>query len=64
MTDINATINTEYPDRKISVDRYDFETIWLHMTVAGGSAYTKLSAQQARELATALNALVDSFDAK
>lgn len=54
---MEITIKTTYSDR-VNVSDFD-DGVWLSIQVSGGSAYTTLTKEQAKELLEALQTVID-----
>jgi len=62
MDDTTITIRTTSPERKILIDIGLDNSIWFHMSVAGGTAYTGLTIDQARQLVAGINSIIEQIE--
>ena len=51
-------IKTTNPERRIHIDVGFDDSIWFHMTVAGGTAYMGLTVDQAKQLVSGVNTII------
>jgi hypothetical protein len=62
MEDTTITIKTTSPERKILVDIGFDQSVWFHMSVAGGTAYAGLTIEQAKELVVGINSIIKELE--
>lgn len=61
MTEIDYTTRIDTTSNAVVfVDKFDDNEVWLSIQVAGGSANTTLTFNQAREMVEALNRILES----
>ena len=58
MEDLPIVVKTTNPERKILLDVGLDQSVWFHMTVAGGTAYAGLTIEQAKELVAGINNII------
>ena len=64
MEDLNTTILTNNENRRIIVDEYSDDSIWLSMQLEGASFYTSMSFEQAQQLIEAINKVMEAQNVK
>jgi hypothetical protein len=62
MQDLAIVVKTTNPERKILLDVGLDQSVWFHMTVAGGTAYAGLTIEQAKELVTGINNIIKELE--
>ena len=62
MDDNTITVKTTSPERRILVDIGFEDTVWFHMSVAGGTAYAGLTIEQAKELVAGINSIIEQIE--
>jgi hypothetical protein len=60
-TQLEAYVDTVSSDERVCIDQFDTDKLWLALRLRGASAFCVLNAEQARELATALNRIVEAL---
>jgi hypothetical protein len=62
MYDNTITVKTISPERRILVDIGFEDTVWFHMSVAGGTAYAGLTIEQAKYLVAGINSIIRELE--
>jgi hypothetical protein len=62
MDDNTITVKTISPERRILVDIGFEDTVWFHMSVAGGTAYAGLTIEQAKYLVAGINSIIRELE--
>ena len=62
MQDLAIVVKTTNPERKILLDVGLDQSVWFHMTVAGGTAYAGLTIEQAKELVVGINNIIKELE--
>lgn len=62
MEDITIVVKTTSPERKILVDVGLDQSVWFHMSVAGGTAYAGLTIEQAKQLVSGINSIIEQIE--
>jgi hypothetical protein len=62
MQDLAIVVKTTNPERKILLDVGLDQSVWFHMTVAGGTAYAGLTIEQAKELVAGINSIIEQLE--
>jgi hypothetical protein len=62
MEDLAIVVKTTNPERKILLDVGLDQSVWFHMTVAGGTAYAGLTIEQAKELVAGINNIIKELE--
>ena len=62
MEDLPIVVKTTNPERKILLDVGLDQSVWFHMTVAGGTAYAGLTIEQAKELVAGINSIIEQLE--
>ena len=62
MEDTTITVKTTSPERKILIDVGFDQSVWFHMSVAGGTAYAGLTIEQAKELVAGINSIIEQIE--
>ena len=61
--DLYTRIDTRDYDRRVFIDKYDDNLVWLSLQVNGGGANCVLSIEQAKAMIEALNKVVQNEEA-
>jgi hypothetical protein len=62
MQDLAIVVKTTNPERKILLDVGLDQSVWFHMTVAGGTAYAGFTIEQAKELVVGINNIIKELE--
>ena len=62
MEDLAIVVKTTNPERKILLDVGLDQSVWFHMTVAGGTAYAGLTIEQAKKLVAGINNIIKELE--
>ena len=64
MEDKSVMIKTREGTRTIHLDEYTDKEIWISIQLAGGSAHTSMTLEQARAMIASLTSMVESMEVK